>query len=51
MADRDPYHPALEYPQDERYDQTANLYMLGDSLLVGAFDMNLSLPEGKWIDY
>ncbi|MBE5038984.1 glycoside hydrolase family 31 protein [Ructibacterium gallinarum] len=41
----------LEYPQDERYDQTTNLYMLGDSLLVGAFDMNLSLPEGKWIDY
>ena len=35
----------------DRYDRAKNAYMLGDSLLVGAFDMNLSLPEGKWIDY
>ena len=35
----------------DRYDGVKNAYMLGDSLFVGAFDMNLSLPEGKWIDY
>jgi hypothetical protein len=25
--------------------------MLGDSLYVGAFDMNLTLPDGNWVDY
>lgn len=35
----------------DRYDGVKNAYMLGDSLLVGAFDMNIPLPEGKWIDY
>ena len=34
-----------------RYDDVHNAYMLGDSLYVGAFDMNLKLPEGEWIDY
>ena len=33
------------------YDDVHNAYMLGDSLYVGAFDMNLKLPEGEWIDY
>jgi len=28
-----------------------NMYMFGDSFLVGVFDMNLTLPEGRWIDY
>ena len=41
----------LEYPDDKKYDHTANLYMLGDSLLVGAFDMTLDLPAGAWTDY
>ena len=29
----------------------SNMYMLGDYLLVGAFDMHMNLPEGKWTDY
>ena len=33
------------------YDDVHNAYMLGDNLYVGAFDMNLKLPEGEWIDY
>ena len=33
------------------YDDVHNAYMLGDSLYVGAFDMNLKLPQGEWIDY
>lgn len=41
---------ALVY-EDEKFDNVFNGYMLGDSLYVGAFDMNLTLPEGKWIDY
>jgi alpha-glucosidase (family GH31 glycosyl hydrolase) len=36
---------------DEKFDNVFNAYMLGDSLYVGAFDMNLTLPDGKWIDY
>lgn len=42
---------ALMYEDDRRFDNVKNMYMLGDSLLVGAFDMHLSLPEGRWIDY
>ena len=41
----------LEYENDTRFDDVTNAYMLGDSLYVGAFDMNLKLPEGVWIDY
>lgn len=36
---------------EEKYANVFNAYMLGDSLYVGAFDMNLTLPEGEWIDY
>ena len=39
------------YEGTNRYDDVHNAYMLGDSLYVGAFDMNLKLPEGEWIDY
>jgi hypothetical protein len=35
----------------DRYDGVKNAYMLGESLYVGAFDMHLTLPEGRWIDY
>lgn len=35
----------------DRFDDVHNAYMFGDSLYVGAFDMNLKLPEGEWIDY
>lgn len=41
----------LMYETDERFDNVKNMYMLGDSLLVGAFDMHLTLPEGNWVDY
>ena len=41
----------LMYENDKRFDTVNNAYMLGDSLYVGVFDMNLKLPEGRWIDY
>ncbi len=41
----------LVYEDTNRFDDVTNAYMLGDSLYVGAFDMNLKLPDGKWIDY
>lgn len=41
----------LIYEDDERFDKVTNAYMLGDSLYVGAFNMNLTLPDGEWIDY
>ena len=40
----------LVYDTD-RFDNVKNAYMLGDSLYVGAFDMNLTLPDGNWVDY
>ena len=40
----------LVYDTD-RFDDVKNAYMLGDSLYVGAFDMNLKLPDGNWVDY
>lgn len=40
----------LVYPTD-RFDGVKNAYMLGDSLFVGAFDMELDLPDGRWYDY
>ena len=36
---------------DPKYDFVTNCYMFGDSFLVGVFDMKVTLPEGKWIDY
>lgn len=41
----------LVYEDTERFDNVRNMYMLGDNLLVGVFDMHLDLPEGVWIDY
>ena len=40
----------LMYDTD-RFDSVKNAYMLGDSLYVGAFDMDLKLPDGNWVDY
>ncbi len=40
----------LVYPADEKLADAKNMYMLGDSLLVLAFDMNARLPEGRWYD-
>lgn len=41
----------MMYENTDRYDDVHNAYMLGDSLYVGAFDMNLKLPDGEWVDY
>ena len=41
----------LVYSDTDKFDNVKNAYMLGDSLYVGVFDMNLTLPEGEWIDY
>jgi len=41
----------LMYEETDRFDHTDNLYMLGDSLLVGAFNMHFDLPDGIWIDW
>lgn len=42
---------SLMYEDTDRFDNVLNAYMLGDSLLVGAFDMHIPLPEGRWVDY
>lgn len=42
---------SLMYPDRPEYDYVTNSYMFGDSLLVAVFDMKVTLPEGKWIDY
>jgi len=41
----------LEFEDTAKFDNATNMYMLGSSLLVGAFDMKLSLPDGEWTDY
>lgn len=42
---------SLIYDDHPEYDYVANTYMFGDSFLVGVFDMNITLPEGKWFDF
>jgi len=42
---------SMMYEDRIDYDDVLNMYMFGDSLLVGAFDMHLTLPEGRWYDY
>ena len=42
---------ALAYEETDRFDNVQNLYMLGDNLLVGIFNMHFELPEGVWVDY
>lgn len=37
--------------EGQGYDNVNNAYMLGDNLLVGAFDMHFPIPEGEWVDY
>lgn len=41
----------LAFPENPDYDHALNAYMLGDSLLVGAFDMRIPLPRGRWTDF
>ena len=40
----------LAYPNAPALDALKNEYMFGESLLVGAFNMHLTLPEGRWYD-
>jgi len=42
---------SLMFEDVPEYDYVTNCYMFGDSFLVGVFDMNVTLPEGKWYDY
>lgn len=42
---------SLVYEDAPAYDAVNNMYMLGDSFLVGVFDMRLTLPEGRWLDW
>ncbi|MBR5366595.1 MAG: DUF5110 domain-containing protein [Clostridia bacterium] len=42
---------SLIYEDTDRYDNAMTLYFLGDSLLVGAFEMHFPLPDGLWIDF
>ena len=42
---------SLMFDGHPEYDLVANSYMFGDSFLVGVFDMNITLPEGKWYDF
>lgn len=42
---------SLIYPSHPEYDQLLHQYFLGDSLLVGAFQPQLTLPEGIWTDF
>lgn len=41
----------MVYEETERFDDVKNMYMFGDDLLVGVFDMNFDLPDGVWVDY
>ncbi len=41
----------LMYEKDENCDDLIHQYMLGDSLLVGAFTDRIYLPEGEWFDF
>jgi len=42
---------SLVYEDVPAYDAVNNMYMFGDSFLVGVFDMRLTLPEGTWLDW
>ena len=42
---------SLVYEGTAKYDDVLNEYMFGDSILVSAFDMHMTLPEGRWTDY
>ncbi len=42
---------SMMHADHPEYDTVQNCYYLGDALLVGAFDMHLTLPKGDWFDY
>ena len=41
----------LVYPDEPKYDACRTTYLLGDSLLVGAFTDAVEVPEGTWYDW
>ena len=41
----------LEFPDDPESPRCLRQYLLGPSLLVGAFSHRLYLPKGEWVDY
>lgn len=41
----------LMFTDDSSSDSLLTQYMLGDAFLVGAFDKNIHLPQGRWIDF
>ena len=41
----------LVYPDVPKYDECRTTYLLGDSLLVGAFTDKVEIPEGTWYDW
>lgn len=41
----------LDFPEDDRAYETLTEYLLGPSLLVGAFTDVCYLPKGTWIDF
>ncbi len=41
----------LVYENTDRFDNVKNMYMFGDDLLVGVYDMHFDLPDGVWVDY
>ncbi|MCX7045738.1 MAG: DUF5110 domain-containing protein [Candidatus Sumerlaeota bacterium] len=41
----------LMYPDDLETSDSSRQYMFGDFLLVGAFEEDIYLPRGRWIDY
>lgn len=42
---------AMCFPDDPDWDNKMGQYMLGDAFLVSAFSEEISIPEGRWIDF
>jgi alpha-glucosidase (family GH31 glycosyl hydrolase) len=42
---------AMVYPDVVEYDNYKTTYMLGDNLLVGAFQKEIQIPEGIWYEW
>jgi alpha-glucosidase (family GH31 glycosyl hydrolase) len=42
---------SLVYPETAEYDDCVDTYMLGDSLLVGVFGEEVTIPPGDWYEW
>ncbi len=42
---------SLVFPETAAYDDCADTYMLGDSLLVGVFGEGVTIPPGDWYEW